>query len=88
MSIESHCPTNCNITTNIYVTTYHSLCVVNVLLVAQNGLGRNGLAGSIESHFFRENSIVQTLALKSVIFGFSEELASSTVLNFRPQIKM
>ena len=56
MSIESHCTANCNITTNIYVTTYHSLCVVNLLLVAQNGLSRNGLIEPIEPHLFRENS--------------------------------
>ena len=56
MSIEYHCTTNCNITTNICVTTYHSLCVVNLLLVAQNGLSRNWLIEPIEQHLFRENS--------------------------------
>ena len=51
--------TNCNIITNICVTTYHSLCVVNLLLVAQNGLNRNELIEPIEQHLFRENSIVR-----------------------------
>ena len=58
MSIEIHCTTNCNITTNICVTTYNSLYVVNLLLVAQNGLSRNEL---IEPHLFRENSIADLL---------------------------
>ena len=56
MSIECHCTTNCNITTNICATTYYSLCVVNLLLVAQNGLSRNWLIEPIEQRLFRENS--------------------------------
>ena len=55
MSIESHCTTNHNITTNNCVTIYHSLCVVNLLFVAQNGLSRNELIEPIEQHLFREN---------------------------------
>ena len=39
------------------VTTYHSLCVVNLPLVAQSGLSRNWLIEPIEQHLFRENSI-------------------------------
>ena len=56
MSIESHCTTYCNITTNICVTTNHSLCVVNLVLVAQNDLSKNGLIEPVEQHLFRENS--------------------------------
>ena len=55
MSIESHCTTDCNITANTCVTIYHK-CIVNLLFVAQNGLGRNGLIEAIEPHLFRENS--------------------------------
>ena len=58
MSIESHCTTNCNITTNICVTIYYSLCVVDLLLVAQNGLSRNELIEPTEPYLFRENSII------------------------------
>ena len=58
MSIESHCTANCNITTNICVTTYDSLCVENLLLVAQNGLSRNGLIEPIDQHLLREKSNV------------------------------
>ena len=54
MSIESHCTTNCYITTNICVTTYHSLCVVNLLLVAQKDLSRNGSVEPIEPDLFRK----------------------------------
>ena len=57
MSMGSHCTTNCNVTTNICVAIYHSLCVVTLLLVAHNGLSRNGLIEPIEQHLFRENSI-------------------------------
>ena len=39
---------DCNITANICVTTYHSLSVVNLLLVTQNDLSRNGLIEPIE----------------------------------------
>ena len=55
MSIESHCTTNCIITTNICVTAYHSLCVVNLLLVAHNSPSRNWLIEPIEQHLFMEN---------------------------------
>ena len=58
MPIESHRTTDCNITADICVTSYHSYCVVNLLFVAQNGLSRNGLIEPIEQHLFWENSII------------------------------
>ena len=51
--------TDCNITTNFCVTTYHSLCLVNLLFVGQNCLSKNGLIKPIEPHLFRENWIVE-----------------------------
>ena len=71
MSIESHCTTDCNITADIYVTTYHSYCVANLLFIAQNDLSRNGLIEPIEQHLFRENSNVhrEVMCIQSFIIN-------------------